>query len=375
MIYLAVFAITYVLSLVYVRRFATLRAAPLVSRGANGRGFVLHPQKAVAILFFLLTVAPLFLLSALREGIGTDYYYTYTPRFLEILAGERTYYEIGFYYFNLLIGVFTSDPQWVFIVTSLIFCVGVFVAFEQEGEDLPFCVLLLLVSGEYFISLNNLRQAIASAVILYAYKYVRRKQWLHFGIIVAVMATLHKSMILFIPILALFILAEYVSYEKIFITIAVCAAAGFVLLNAAPELLKTVLPERLQYYIENAMYTEPTIGFPRIVLNVGVLVFLLFSRYRSQGDKRRDLDPFILVQLLAVVICLFDNLIPAAYRVLRILTFWQLLAIPKAVALFKEPDRRVVKVLLCIVLGAMCFYAIVILGTEEILPYHSIFHT
>ncbi len=369
MLYLLAFAVSYGLALVYKQRFSALRCAPLLCR--TGNRLVLHKPRLWSLLFLLLVMLPPLLLSALREGVGTDYYYTYTPRFLDILNGERTYYEIGFYWFNRLVGMFTHNPQWIFVLTSLLFCGFVYAAFEQEGEDLPFCVLLLLVSGEYFISLNNLRQAVAAAVILYAYKYVRCKQWWRFALVAAVMATVHKSMLLFLPLLALFILADYVANEKILTVIAIGSTAGILLINVAPSLLTFILPERLAYYIEYAIYTQPTIGFIRTVVNVVILAFLLFTRYRS-GNK--ELDVFVLVQLLAVDVCLLDSLIPAAYRILRILTFWQLLAIPKAAACFAAKDRRVVKLLILAGLGALCVYSIVILGDEEVLPYRSIFH-
>ncbi len=368
MVYLFGFALTYALSLVYVNRLKAQRLKPLISR-CDG-GYIFHPDKLAAIGFFILLIIPLFLISALREGIGTDYYYTYTPRFLEIIEGERTYYEIGFYYFNKLIAVFTHNPQWVFIITSMVFCGFVFTAFEQEGEDLPFCIIILLVSSEYFVSLNNLRQAFASAVILYAYKYVRRKQWLHFGIIVLVMSTIHKSMLIFIPILALFILASYFSTEKILIMISAAAVLGFVLVTAIPELLIAVLPERLRYYIEYSIYTETTIGFVRTAANLAILAFLIFARYKSQS---KELDVFIIMQLIAVVICLFDSVVPAAYRILRIVSFWQLLAIPKAVMRFSGKGRIVVKIAVAAALGLLCIYSIVIMGAEEVLPYRSIF--
>ncbi len=370
MIYLLCFAASYLLSLIYVRRFAALRATPLIGK-PNGY-WVFRPKKLAAIFFLLLVLAPPMLVSAVREGIGTDYYYTYTPRFLEILNGERTYYEIGFYWFNRFIGWFTRDPQWLFIITSFLFCAFVYAACDEEGEDLPYCVLLLLVSGEYFISLNNLRQAVASAVILYAYKYVRREKWLAFAIVVVAMATFHKSMLLFLPIMVLFLLAKRIPLEKLLIAIAIFAVLALALLNAAPELLKMVLPERMVYYINNAMYTQTTIGIPRLLINAVILAFLLYTRFDSND---RELDAFVLVQMLAFVICLFDNLIPAAYRVLRVVTFWQLLAIPKAASKYTDEDRQIIKLSILVALGTLCLYSIVVMGTEEVLPYRSIFHT
>ena len=368
MSYILVFAVTYTAVFLFNRKFGTARL-PLHSTD-NG-GFILHTDKVKTLFLFLLCALPLFLMSALREGIGTDYYYTYTPRFTEILAGERTYYEIGFYWFNRIVGLFTHNPQWIFITTSFIYCLFVFLAFYEHAEDLPFCIVILLVTGEYFASLNNLRQAMASAIMLFGYRFIKKKKWIHFAVLTLLASMLHKSMIIFLAVLALVFILKYIPLEKILIVGTVIVAAAFVLVNTSNELLELILPERLIYYIQNAIYTERTIGFIRTGLNIAILCVLLFTR---QKLKETELDPFIIVQVLAVVVCLFDNFLPAAYRILRIFTFWQLLSIPIMVNKYRGIDRLILKLAFILVLGVLCFYSVVILGTEEILPYQWIFN-
>lgn len=367
MIYILVFAVTYACVFLFNRKFSSART-PLYSHD-NG-SFVLHTDRIKALCLFLLCALPLFLLSALREGIGTDYYYTYTPRFTEILAGQRTYYEIGFYWFNRIVGLFTHNPQWIFITTSFIYCLFVFLAFYEHAEDLPFCIVILLVSGEYFASLNNLRQAMASAIMLFGYRFIKKKKWIHFAVLTVFASTFHKSMIIFLAVLAIVFVLKYIPLEKLMIVGVVVVAAALVLINTSNELLVLILPERLIYYIQNAMYTERTIGLIRTALNIAILCVLMFTR---QKLKENELDPFIIVQSLAVVVCLFDNVLPAAYRILRIFTFWQLLSIPITVNKYRGTNRLIIKTVFVLALGALCFYSIVIMGTEEILPYQWIY--
>lgn len=369
--YLTAFALTFGGMLLCNRFIPPVEQRALSTKVPGGR--IYHTQRGWALFAFLLCWIPLFLLSALREGIGTDYYYTYTPRFLEIVRGERTYYEIGFYWFNRLVAAFTHNPQWLFVVTSLLFMGCVALSYYDVEEDLPFCVIYLLVSGEYFISLNNLRQAMASALMLFGYRFVRRRQWVRFGLLAILCTTIHQSMLVFVGVLVLFILLEYMPLHRLFILLSAGAGAGFILVNSSPAFLRLILPDRMIYYIEEAMYLNPTIGLMRAGINVGILVFLLFTRYRSDD---RQLDPFIIMQLLSVVVCLFDATLPAAYRILRLFTFWQLLSVPMAVSRYtrQNGDRWWVKGLIVVVMGFLCVYSLVYLGTEEVIPYHSIFH-
>jgi multisubunit Na+/H+ antiporter MnhB subunit len=43
------------------------------------------------ILFVILAILPLALVSSLRVGVGTDYYFTYYPGFYQVLGGNNAY--------------------------------------------------------------------------------------------------------------------------------------------------------------------------------------------------------------------------------------------------------------------------------------------
>jgi len=370
-LYLATFGVTLALVFACRRWVPALDERSLVDRVPGGR--VYHPHRLWSMVAFLLCLTPLFFLSAVREGIGTDYYYTYTPRFLEILEGERTYYEIGFYWFNRVLGMFTDNPQWVFVTTSFIYMLCLGLAYYDAVDDLPFCIVILLVSGEYFVSLNNLRQAMASAILLLSFHFIRRGKWIPAFLLTALCSTLHQAMLLFFAVWVILILLKWIPLHRMLLLLSAGALLVYILLSVVPEFAEILFPERLLYYIKEAMYTEPTIGWPRGLMNAALLAFLLFTRYRAQ-DKR--LDPMVIMQFLAVVVCLFDALLPAAYRILRLFTFWQLLSLPIAMERYSAvmKDRWWIKLLLIVLLGALCVHAIVIMRTEQVLPYRSIFH-
>ncbi len=369
-VYLAAFAVTYAFVCACRHRLPS-RENRCLTRRVEG-GFVLYPRRAVPLSNFLLCFVLLFLLSALREGIGTDYYYTYTPRFQEILEGERTYYEVGFYWLNRLIGSVTANPQWLFVVTSFLFLLFVALAFYDAVEELPFCVVVLLVSGEYFISMNNLRQALASALVLFGYRFVRRRQWGRFALVVAIAATIHQSMLVFFGVLALLLMLNYIPLRWLLGGMGTAVVLLAVLLHVGSGVLEMMLPERLQYYLQEMLYTQPTIGRLRTLVNLMLLVFFLLLRAHT---RQRTLDPFILVQFCGAAVCLFDGLLPAAYRILRVFAFWQLLAVPLAVEQCRLlPGRWYVKPAVTILLAVLCAYSLLFLGTEEVIPYRSIFH-
>ncbi len=323
-------------------------------------------------LLALAAVAPLILLSALREGIGTDYDYTYVPRFAEIVAGERTHYEIGFYLLNRAVAIFTGNPQWLFAVTATIYGVCVTAAWYNQAADLPFCVLWLLASGEYFVSLNNVRQSLAAAVLLCGVGLLQRRQFGWYALLTALAATLHQSMLVGYAILALALAAAYIPRRALIISVASVGAATVLVLHLFPDAVAALLPHRFAQYIVNGMYLTPTIGRLRTLVNIALLGLMLYTRHRTRTDR---LDLFILIQIAAVAVCLADGTIPAAYRILRLFTVWQLVSVPLTAECYTARARRIVQGAILLVGGALTLYAVGLRGDEAVLPYRWIlFH-
>lgn len=78
--------------------------------------------KIIICTFFLCTCNySLFFVSGFRYGVGTDYFYTYFPRFYQIMGGSNGYTEFLFTGLNKFILLFTDEAQWLFIITSFIF--------------------------------------------------------------------------------------------------------------------------------------------------------------------------------------------------------------------------------------------------------------
>ena len=49
------------------------------------------------IFFFVLAIIPYFFVSGFRYGVGTDYFYTYFPRFYQIMGGSNGYTNLFCY--------------------------------------------------------------------------------------------------------------------------------------------------------------------------------------------------------------------------------------------------------------------------------------
>lgn len=98
-----------------------------------------HTKKIYAFLSML----PFLLISGLRYGIGTDYFYRYAPDFNIIVnGGEVKNLELGFKLLYKLIGFFTNDYAVLFIITSMLVIIPIFYTIFKFSKKPVLSILL-----------------------------------------------------------------------------------------------------------------------------------------------------------------------------------------------------------------------------------------
>ena len=132
-------------------------------------------SKKARVLPFVITFLILFTVSGFRYGVGTDYFFTYVPTYKQIYNGTPPPMEPIFKWLNgLCIDFAGSWYQSIFIVTSFIFIGLVYIAIY----NMPCSKALLTVSfwcgGYFLLSLNVVRQTIATALFCCALFLVKR---------------------------------------------------------------------------------------------------------------------------------------------------------------------------------------------------------
>ena len=332
------------------------------------------------LIIFLSAITPL-LVSALRYGIGTDYFYTYIPQFNKIINGERNYYEIGFYYFNKFIGIFTSNGHAVIIITSIIFIGIVYREIYRYSRQYWLSIILFYLSFVYFISLNNIRQSMASALLLIAIELLIQKKRIGFAFCVLIATSIHQIAVLFLLALAIEkICVSAMTYTVI--TIGFWCTCKFIM----PIVLSTLInyvPRLKLYFVADEMkiYNEKTIGRLLIIIQFIIMLYLDYIEFTYKPDKdnahiadKREWNIIKLNQFLLVCVYAVDGIVPAAYRIARVFSFSQFIFIPNVIFKYeKHRKRRWLQVLLTISLFGILFVKNIHSGAEEVFPYRSIF--
>ena len=114
---------------------------------------------------------PFAVVTSLRCQVGTDWP-IYNDYFHSIPAGGKKFTEPLFNLLNRFLYHFTQNSYILFAVVAVLLLSFMFLTIFQQSEYLPLSILIFVVSGDFFNSQNQIRQMLATAILLYALKYV-----------------------------------------------------------------------------------------------------------------------------------------------------------------------------------------------------------
>lgn len=134
-------------------------------------------------IFLLAAFTAIFLVQALRSyNVGNDPGRYYLAFFLinnGNIRGSASTWEVLFILLNKAIGVFTNNPQWLFVISSLMIDIGVIIFIFnnlEESKSAFWPVFFWLVCTCFFNSMNTLRQQLALSIVVNIYTLLRRKR-------------------------------------------------------------------------------------------------------------------------------------------------------------------------------------------------------
>lgn len=317
-------------------------------------------------MFAILSFLPLFIVSAIRYGVGTDYLLIYLPAFYYDFYTEGERFEVGFKLIVKLIRLFTSNYQWLFAITSLIFAFFIYKAIYEQSSSPCFSIILLVLTNFYFISMNAIRQCISIAIFMYSIKYIKSNNFFKYLIFILIAATMHKSVLVCIPIYFLYKRKVKLKTHIILLTITVISynfiSKAFIYIVG--------LTSYAGYF--NSSYNTGKFEFLAFLINLSILIFCYFLYHRCKDDE--DYNIMLNNQLIIIILCLFSSQIPLMSRIMWYFSFIVIIFLPKIINYIRNRYIRLyVKSSIIILYLIYMFYTIVIRGYQEVLPYKTFF--
>ena len=370
----------------------TVLLASMVNNRSVTQPYRTTRQQMCNRVCILSVFAILFALSACRLNVGNDY-----AKYVEFmhLVNCDAYVptEIGF---NLLVKLIYGLSGFenyllVFAVYSFVTVLVFLLAMYEQSDDFPLTFFLFMSLGYYFQTFSTVRYYLALAVALYSMKFVMRRQWVRFVVLVLLGATFHKSLLVVIP---LYFLAS-LPWKKWQLAIGALFCTTF--LFCQDFYLKVVVLLYPTY--EDTEYLEGGTSYINILRCFAVLLFAgvimslrskshnracsIFYMQRRAGEQcepdaedDRRFRFYFYLNLGALVLYVFCSFLPIISRIGYYLTVSHILFLP--MLLGRVENKRWQKIFrLAILLAAVLYFAIYMsrAGNDGtlILPYKTFF--
>ena len=320
----------------------------------------------------------LFALSACRLNVGNDY-----AKYVEFmhLVNCDAYVptEIGF---NLLVKLIYGLSGFenyllVFAVYAFVTVLVFLLAIYEQSDDFPLAFFLFMSLGYYFQTFSTVRYYLALALAFYSMKFVLRRQWIRFVVLILLGSAFHKSLVVVIP---LYLLAT-LPWKKWQLAIGALFCTTF--LFGQDFYLKVVVFLYPTY--KDTEYLEGGTSYINILRCIAVLVFAVIVLCMQNGaDKEhkenvwedRRFRFYFYLNLGALVLYVFCSFLPIISRIGYYLTISHILFLPMLLGKVEnERWRRMFR--LVILVAAILYFGMYMsrAGNEGtlILPYKTFF--
>ena len=320
----------------------------------------------------------LFALSACRLNVGNDYAKyvefmhlincdAYVPTEIGFNLSVKMLYGVsGFENFLLVFAVYA-------FVTILVFLLAMY----EQSDDFPLTFFLFMSLGYYFQTFSTVRYYLTLALALYSIKFVLRRQWGRFAVLVLLGSAFHKSLLVVIP---LYILAS-LPWKKWQLALGALFCTTF--LFAQDFYLKVVVLLYPTY--KDTEYLEGGTSYINILRCLAVLIFagvVLYMQKHAETENQAAVEDerrfwfFFYLNLGGLVLYVFCSFLPIISRIGYYLTVSHILFVPM---LLKQVENERWRKLfrLGILLAAILYFAIYMsrAGNDGtlILPYKTFF--
>lgn len=258
-------------------------AYPLIER---------KPSIGKKLCYVIVTFAAMYLISIFRYGLGNDYYsYIYIFRNIQDSSGLAIFnlgYEPAFTVITKLISLFTSNINVMYAIYALLILVPTAYAIFRYSENIWMSTMMFISLTFFYCSLSFIRQSIAFAVILCAYKYVKERNHFKVLLFIFIACLFHSTVIVMIPI---YLIAAFVKPTKITVPIyGVITSLVYFLSWPILRLAVLILPQYKGYLDLNFI----TQGYKPVYLIVPAIIAALaiaahFTGYGKAYPKQSSI--------------------------------------------------------------------------------------
>ena len=265
----------------------------------------------------------------------------------EISIEEYLYKEGNFYLLVWLISHFTDNEQIFLVVIAAIMTACVFKFISEHSEDFMLSCIIYICLGSMTFSMNGMRQALAMSICLLAYDFAVKKKIVPFLLIVLLAMTFHVSAFIFL-------LAYPLSnFSKLHLVPLLIGGGLFIALSSSLASIYDSLVEK-DYAVRDSIEGG---GF--VTVAIYLLVLILTMLFYKNLATENGIEPLFALCFVGLVIFSTRYFSTQIFERISYYFYYSvILLIPKLSHIFKEKDRLIYSLIVCILAIALFAYRI-----------------
>ncbi len=265
----------------------------------------------------------------------------------EISLERYWYQEANFYLIVWLISRFTDNAQIFIVIITIIMTACVFKFMSEHSEDFMLSCIVYICLGSMTFTMNGMRQSLAMAICLLAYKFAVKKKIVPFVLIVLFAMTFHISAFIFLLVYPLS------NVSKLHLFPLLIAGGLFIVFSSDLAVLYDGLTGN-DYALGESMEGGGLVTVSIYLL--ALVMVMLFYRNYSKDSKIQALFALLFIGFIIFITRYFSTQI--FERVSYYFYYFVILLIPKFSRLFKEKERWIYSLIICVLAIALFAYRI-----------------
>ena len=361
----------FILTCITILMAATVRQQKQeVFCNCGNHGYRVTRQQGKNVLGLTAIFILLFLPAALRLQVGNDYE-SYVDTIHEIYVGG---YVVTEPLFNLIVKVLCelSGGENYLLVFAFFSFITIFlflkVLYEQSENFFP-AFFLFMTLGIYFRTYNTMRYYLVLAITMYSYRFILRKEYMKFIVLIVLSSFLHKSVLVVIP---LYFMAV-IPWKKWFLFLMFLAAAFSLLFR------EFILQIALQLYpsYKDTVFLETETGIGGNVATIirCILVILaVAATYEEAIRGKKENEFYLKLNVLALFVYTCGSFLPLVGRIGYYLITSQILLLPSLFFYMKKSGKRKLFMGITVILTVLYFVNFLRTADEpgvRVLPYRT----
>lgn len=320
----------------------------------------------LSFLFELLSIMPIFLVSAFRYDVGTDY------ESYVMMYDHPEWFLRGNKFLNLSIGYLRSngiDKQYFFLLSSLVICTFFYTAAFSVSDNPALSILLFVVMEDFFVSMNIVRQFVAISIVYIAFIFLTRNKLKTTIILILIASLIHST-----SLVALVLIFFKLYYDKHPVTkksLFLQTIVGCIVIFAFMPIVKSFIVNYTSYgaylytdYSTNQYSVATVMLLIYLVITVMMLFFCEFT-----NDVRFQMFCGGLISNILILVASY-NLTGNTYRLTYYFT--GILALSFPTILKRIPNKWLRLFVLVAVLVSFTIWTMLLIthNNQNVLPYN-----